>query len=32
MDEVDLASRLPGFGGDPEVKVADSCIELLFER
>lgn len=29
MDKVDLISRLPWFGGDPEIKVADSCIQLL---
>lgn len=32
MDEVDLISRLTWFGGHPEIKVADSCIQLLFER
>lgn len=32
MDEVDLISRLTWFGGYPEVKVADSCIQLLFKR
>lgn len=31
MDEVDLISRLAWFGGDPEIKVADSCIQLLFK-
>lgn len=32
MDEVDLCSWLTGFGGYPEIKVADSCIQLLFKR
>lgn len=32
MDKVDLISRLTWFGGYPEVKVADSCIQLLFKR
>lgn len=32
VDEVDLCSRLPWFGGYPEIKVADSCIQLLFKR
>lgn len=31
MDEVDLISRLAWFGGDPEIKVANSCIQLLFK-
>lgn len=31
VDEVDLISRLAWFGGDPEVKVANSCIQLLFK-
>lgn len=31
MDEVDLISRLAWFWGDPEIKVADSCIQLLFK-
>ncbi len=31
MDEVDLISRLARFGGDPEIKVTNSCIQLLFE-
>lgn len=29
MDEIDLISRLAWFGGYPEIKVADSCIQLL---
>lgn len=32
MDKVDLISRLAWFGGYPEIKVADSCIQLLFKR
>lgn len=32
MDKVDLISRLAWFGGYPEVKVTDSCIQLLFKR
>lgn len=32
MDEVDLISRLTWFGGYPEIKVADPCIQLLFKR
>lgn len=31
MDEVDLISRVAWFGGNPEIKVADSCIQLLFK-
>lgn len=31
VDEVDLVSRLTWFGGDSEVEVADSCIQLLFK-
>lgn len=31
VDEVDLISRLAWFGGDPEIKVANSCIQLLFK-
>lgn len=31
VDEVDLISSLAWFGGDPEIKVADSCIQLLFK-
>lgn len=31
VDEVDLISRLTWFGGDPEIEVADSCIQLLFK-
>lgn len=31
MDEVDLISRLAWFGGDPEIKVANPCIQLLFK-
>ena len=31
MDEVDLISSLAWFGRDPEIKVANSCIQLLFK-
>lgn len=31
MDEVDLIPGLAWFGGDPEIKVANSCIQLLFK-
>ena len=32
VDEVDLIPRLAWFGGDPEIKVANSCIQLLLKR
>lgn len=31
MDEVNFISRLTWLGGYPEIKVADSCIQLLFK-
>lgn len=31
VDEVDLIPCLARFGGDPEIKVANSCIQLLFK-
>lgn len=31
VDEVDLMSRLSWFGGDPEIIVANSCLQLLFK-
>ena len=31
VDEVDLISKLAWFGGDPEIKVANSCIQLLLK-
>lgn len=31
MDEIELISRLIWFGGDPEIKVANSCIQLLLK-
>lgn len=31
MDEVDLIPRFAWFGRDPEIKVANPCIQLLFK-
>lgn len=31
MDKVDLISRFAWFRGYPEIKIADSCIQLLFK-
>lgn len=31
MDEIELISRLVWFGGDPKIKVANSCIQLLLK-